>query len=333
MTSSLVIQTSFLGDMVLTTPLLAEVAKRGSVDVVSTPAAAGLLANHPAVRRVIVYDKRGGDRGAGGVWRLARALARSGYDAAYLAQGSMRSAALARLAGIPVRVGFATSSGRALYTQRVAYREERHHAERLLALALGANAEPARDAIRPRLYPGPEEDRDVDELLRAVGWSAEPLIALAPGSVWGTKRWPAYAQLARELRSQGRVVIVGGAADRELARAILDASADAIDATGRVSLLASAALIARCAVMVTNDSLPEHLASAVGTPTVAIFGPTVPAFGFGPLAPRAETIGLDALRCRPCDRHGPQRCPLGHWKCMREVSVATVAAAARRVMR
>jgi heptosyltransferase-2 len=333
-TTSLVIQTSFLGDMVLTTPLLAELAARGPVDVVATPASAGLLANHPAVREVIAYDKRAAERGLGGAWSLARRLARSRYDAAYLAQGSMRSAAIAWLAGIRERVGFSTSAGRALYTRRVTYRDDRHHAERLLRLALGDSAVMDVERIRPRLHPGDVERAAVDALLASGGWAREPLVALAPGSVWATKRWPYYPELARELAALGRVVVIGGAADREHAAAIAEAtSGTAIDATGRLSLLASAELIARCAVLVTNDSSPEHFASAVGTPTVAIFGPTVPAFGFGPLAPEAATVGRDALACRPCDRHGPARCPLGHWRCMREIDVATVEEVVRRIAR
>ena len=117
MSSTLVVQTSFLGDAVLTTPLLAQLANRGPVDVVTTPASAALLAHHPAVRAVIVYDKRGADRGLLGLWRLARRLRAKGYDLALLAQGSWRSAALALLAGIPNRMGFTTSAGRLLYTK------------------------------------------------------------------------------------------------------------------------------------------------------------------------------------------------------------------------
>ena len=96
MSASLVVQTSFLGDMVLTTPLVAELARRGPVDVVATPAGAPMLANNPDVRDVIVYDKRGGDRGTRGLLRLAARLRASSYDAAFLAQGSLRSAALPR---------------------------------------------------------------------------------------------------------------------------------------------------------------------------------------------------------------------------------------------
>ena len=333
MSSSLVIQTSFLGDTVLTTPLLVQLANRGPVDVVTTPASAGLLANHPAVRTVIPYDKRGEDRGLLGLWRLARRLRANQYDVALLAQGSWRSAALAFLAGIPSRLGFATSAGRLLYSKRVPYRDDLHHAARLLMLARPNGREATPEEQRPTLAPGDAERAAVDALFREHGVTpAERLVALAPGSVWGTKRWPYYPELARELADAARVVVVGGGDDAELAAAIVAAAPRAIDATGRLSLLASAELLGRCGALVTNDSAPMHLASAMGTPTVAIFGPTVPEFGFGPLAPRASVVGHETLHCRPCDRHGPARCPLGHHRCMRELEPSLVAERARTLL-
>jgi heptosyltransferase II len=119
--------------------------------------------------------------------------------------------------------------------------------------------------------------------------------------------------------------VVGSGADRELADGILAATeGDAIDATGRLSLLASAALIGRCAAIVSNDSAPLHLASAMNVATVAVFGPTVPAFGFGPLAERSLVAEHAGLTCRPCHPHGPRVCPLGHWRCMRDLGVPHV---------
>lgn len=318
-----VIQTSFIGDTVLTTPLLAELAKRATVDVVAAPRSAPLLANHPAVGNVIVYDKAGRDGGIGGFLGMTRQLRERRYAAAYLAQGSMRSAALALAAGIGTRVGFETSAGRRLYTKRVPYIENDHHASRLLRLS-GTAADTTQP--QPRLYPGDQERAAVDALLHSVGATNEPFFAVAPGSIWGTKRWPFYAELVGQL--DGRVAIVGAASDRELAALIVEtAGPRAFDATGKLSLLASAELIGRSAAIVTNDSAPLHLASAMNTPTVAIFGPTVPEFGFGPLASRSAVLGLTSLACRPCDRHGPQRCPLGHWRCMREITPRQVALA------
>jgi heptosyltransferase-2 len=330
--ASLVIQTSFLGDMVLTTPLLAHLADTGPVDVVCTPAGAALLANHPAVRHTIIYDKRGGDRGARGLLRMASRLRSARYASAYLAQGSARSGALAFTAGIRDRVGFASSAGRWFYTTRVPPIENMHHAARLLALGTRA---PERavdaDTLRPRLYPGAPERAAVDAVLANARHGA-PVIALAPGSVWATKRWPYFADFARAFRDEAQLVIVGAADDRPLAAEIAEAAPGAIDATGRLSLLGSAELIRRAALLVTNDSAPQHLASAMNTPTLAVFGPTVPEFGFGPLASRSAVAGNDSLACRPCDRHGPRRCPLGHWRCMREITPDAVASLARHLL-
>ena len=326
MTASVVIQTSFLGDTILTTPLLAQLAHRGPVDVVTTPAAASVLKGHPAVRDVIVYDKRGTHAGLFGFLTMRSRLREGRYDTAYLAQGSLRSALLVWAARISERIGFATSSGSRLYTTRVAYRDDLHHAARLLLLSRPNGREPTESEMRPSLAPSAAEHEVVDELLASRGVQAdERLIALAPGSVWGTKRWPYYAELAQQLAVHGRIVIVGGPGDRALAKEIVAVVPNAVDATGELPLLASADLIGRCAVIVTNDSAPLHLASAMGTPTVAIFGPTVPEFGFGPLAPVRAVVGHESLACRPCHRHGPKRCPLTHFRCMRELTAEAVA--------
>jgi heptosyltransferase-2 len=333
---SLVVQTSFLGDVILTTPLMAELAQRGPVHVVATPAGAPLLARNPDVSGVTIYDKRGTARGVGGLANVAAEISAARVRAAsegatepiaYLAQGSVRSAALARLAGFRSRVGFTTSAGRWLYTRRIPYRDDRHHAERLWSLAAnGTDATPTRDQLRPRLFPGGAEREAVDRILGGMENTATPLIALAPGSVWATKRWPHYAALARVVAATSRIVVIGAKDDAPLAAEIAAAAGDGvIDATGKLSLLGSAELIRRCALLVTNDSAPQHLASAVGTPTVTVFGPTVPDFGFGPLAPGSETVGVSGLECRPCDKHGPAQCPLGHWRCMRDLAAATVA--------
>jgi heptosyltransferase-2 len=320
--ATLVVQTSFLGDMVLTTPLIATLAARGPVDVVGTPASIPLLANDPHVRRALAYDKRGAHRGLRGLAAVAWELRMAGaYEAAYLAQGSIRSAILARLAGSNELIGFNTSAGRFLYTRRIRYRDDVHHAERLWRLQAADDApSPAIEILRPRLYPGNEDRERVAALLANPSFGGKPLLAIAPGSNWGTKRWPYYADLAARVAAHARTVVIGGAAEAPAAAAVLERAPDAIDATACLSLLAAAELIARSVALVCNDSAPLHFASAMNTPTLAIFGPTVPAFGFGPLSERHAIAGHHALPCRPCDRHGPRTCPLGHWRCMRELS-------------
>ncbi len=321
MTDSLVIQTAFLGDVVLTTPLLSALAERhGPVDVVTTPAAAALLETHPAVGEVIRYDKRGADAGAGGFLRLAARLRRRGYARAYLPHRSWRSAALAIAAGIRARTGFADSPAAITYTSRVPRARQGHEVERLLALAGGSSGSPAVD-----LGLTAEDQAAADRWLQTQALGPG-FVAMAPGSIWGTKRWPYYPELARVLDAP--IVVVGSADDTPVAEAVVAAAPSrARSAAGALGLRASAALLRRAAVLVTNDSAPLHLATAAGIPVVALFGPTVPEFGFGPRGARDRTLGHPDLPCRPCSAHGPQVCPLSHHRCMRELAVETVVAA------
>jgi lipopolysaccharide heptosyltransferase II len=323
--TSVVIQTAFLGDVVLTTPLLTVLAERhGPVDVVTTPAAAPLLASHPAVRRVIPYDKRGGDRGARGLRQLAARLGAERYEAAYLPHRSLRTAALAFLARIPRRVGFADGWW-VLYTESRPRPHTGHEIDRLLALA----GEPSRHHTLPTLQLSVADVARAKALL-GMGTIRSPYAVLAPGSIWGSKRWPQFAALTRRLVERLDVVLVGGSEDAALAEGIVAGVRDAgaahraLTLCGRLSLRESAAVIQDAVVLVTNDSAPLHFGQAVGTPTVAIFGPTIPAFGFGPRGPRDVVVGVDGLSCRPCSPHGPEACPLGHHLCMRALSVDDV---------
>jgi lipopolysaccharide heptosyltransferase II len=325
--STLVIQTAFLGDVVLTTPLLSTLADRfGPVDVVTIPAAAGLLEHHPAVREVIRFDKQGSQKGWRALLRLSRELRRREYERVYLPHRSLRSALLALRTGARIRIGFADSPGAFTYTSRITRPAEGHEVERILSLAQlgpGESVPPVSLGLVPTDHAA------------AGSWLAShevgpEFVALAPGSVWATKRWPYYAELAARLDRTS--VVVGSEDDTSLAEEIVHRSGGrAVSAAGALSLRASAALIQRAMVLVTNDSAPLHLATAVGTSVVAVFGPTVPEFGFGPRRAGDMTLGHRDLPCRPCSKHGPQVCPLGHHRCMRELSVDTVATAVTAV--
>ncbi len=325
---TLVIQTAFLGDVVLSTGLLTALARRhGPVDVLVRPAAVPLVETHPAVAAAFGFDKRGRDRGLGGLQRMARRLRRRGYRRAYLPHRSLRTALLARLAGIPERIGFRDGTGAWLQTRRIARPAGAHEAERLLALA-----EPAPGTVAEVSLGLTDDDR-----AEAYAWLADRgvgdgFVALAPGSVWATKRWPAFPDLVKLVG--GRIVVVGGPEDAPLAARLVDAAPDRVaSAVGQASLRVSAALIERAAVLVTNDSAPLHLASAVGTPVVVIFGPTAPRLGFGPRGPAAAVVERTDLGCRPCSAHGPARCPLGHHRCMREIPATAVHEAITALIR
>ena len=324
--STLVIQTAFLGDVVLTTPLLSALAeKHGPVDVVTTALAAPLLENHPAVVQVIAYDKRGRDRGWTGLRRLGRQLRAAHYARAYLPHRSLRTAAVALLARIPVRIGF-SGGWSFLYTEGHPKPQTGHETDRLLALANGAA-----DVYPPQLQPTPEDERV------AAGLVEPPFVALAPGSIWGSKRWPYYTELASSLTERIAVVVLGGPDDVRLGEEIERAATGGngrqgvVNACGKLTLRQSAAVIGKAALLVTNDSAPLHLATAMGTPVVALFGPTVTEFGFGPLRPGDVALGMDGLRCRPCSPHGPPECPLGHHRCMRDLTVEAVARAIEEI--
>jgi heptosyltransferase-2 len=326
---------------VLTTPLLAELATRGPVHVVATPGGAPLLARNPDVAGVTIYDKRGSARGVGGLADVAaelsqarsRAAANGATDAvAYLAQGSVRSAALARLAGFRSRVGFTTSAGRWLYTRRVPYRDDRHHAERLWGLsAERPDATPTREQLRPRLFPGGAEREAVDRLLAegaAERSAGGPLVALAPGSVWATKRWPYYAELARRLaparerrghrRKGRRGAGHGNTRGQRRSWCRRDRATLVVRLRGAHSPLCASSSPTTRLRSTSRPPWERRRSRCSVRPSQNL--------GFGPLAPRSTTAGVVGLECRPCDRHGPMQCPLGHWRCMRDLAVADIAA-------
>lgn len=328
----LVIQTAFLGDVILTLPLVAalkEFFASSSIDVLVVPRSANVLAGHPAIRRIIEFDKRGRDGGLAGLWRLASELRREHYNLAVIPHRSLRSAALALLAGIPIRIGFATSSGRFIFTKRVPYDKDKHEIDRNLSLlsGIGITTYPVRP---PALYPSGEDESVVAAFLTSnFGKEPPPLVALAPGTVWNTKRWhkERFAELAQACVADGfGVVLLGGSEDGELCREVasLGGGSGIANAAGIMSLLQSAALIRRARLLVCNDSAPLHLATAVGTPIVAIFGATVPAFGFGPVGARDVVVETRGLSCRPCTIHGGDACPIKTFECMERITTERV---------
>lgn len=326
----LIIQTAFLGDVVLTTSLLTHLRNAhadATIDVVVRADLVSILEGHPDISEVIGFDKRGADRGLGGLLSFARRLRARSYDRCYLPHRSLRSALLAWRAGIGERIGYAGAPGGFLYTQTVARPETGHYTDKLAALVA------ERDAPLPTLPVADDARKAIDARLDAEGiGAAEPVALLAPGSVWATKRWTArgYAGVARELSQRYRVVLVGSEADRPAADAVIE-HFETTDWVGRTNLRELVALCARANLYIGNDSGPTHVAAAVGTPVVAVFGPTVPAFGFAPRsAGSAEVVEIE-LECRPCHAHGPMKCPLGHHDCMNRIDAASVLDAAQRV--
>lgn len=341
----LIFQTAFLGDVVLTLPL-AQVLKQELPDClvsfVVIPVAASVLEGHPAIHEVIVYDKRRLQRGLSAAAGLARRLRRRTFDVALVPHRSLRSALIVGAARIPRRIGFNTSAGRMLLTDRVPYQRDVHEIDRNLALLAPLGVRLQEGEIAPALHPRKSDRERVDALLRdhrahAPAFDTGWLVGLAPGSVWKTKRWPEekVLALARTLLDSGlHIALIGGPEDRVLCGRIAEGlGSTVLNAAGQLSPLQSAELIRRCGVLVSNDSAPAHLAAGVRTPVVAIFGATVPAFGFAPRGPRDRIIESSGLTCRPCSIHGGQRCPIGTFDCMERITPHSVHDAVIQILR
>jgi len=322
----LIVQTAYLGDVILATPLI-RAAKtlwpEAEVDFLCIPQTAGLLEGHPLLSRLFVHDKRRALRGLADFLPTAFALRQRHYDVALVPHPSLRSALLVAFAGAAVRVGFDRNAGRWLYTHVVPYEKEKHEVERNLRLLDPFGGFPG--PVRPELFPSEQDRLRVQQLLEGMPGD---FVAVAPGSVWPTKRWlpEGFAQVCRWLAERHDLgcVLIGGVDDRELAERVAKlAGGAAVSLAGKLTPLQSAEVVRRARALVTNDTAPLHMASAVGTPVVAIFGPTVPEFGFGPYAVPNRIAQLD-LSCRPCAPHGGKRCPLGTFACMRDLSAERV---------
>lgn len=328
----LVFQTAFLGDVVLTLPTIQIVKQHfpeAEIDVVTTPVASSLLNNHPAITHVIQYDKRKTQRGLNGIISLARKLRLLQYDVAVVPHRSFRTAMVIAFSGIPERIGFSNTSGKIFYNHIVEYVPSRHEIERNFALLSPFDIQ-VRHKELPSLYPSLNDANTVNKFLfeREI-LHQDNMIAIAPGSVWNTKRWliERYAQLALLLANDGNeVLIIGGKEDAELGKAIVEATKhkQIHNATGRLTLLQSAELIGRCRVLVSNDSAPLHIGVAMRTPVVAIFGATVPEFGFGPYGANDVVVETKGLSCRPCAIHGGKKCPIGTFECMKKIEAEMV---------
>jgi heptosyltransferase-2 len=334
----LVAQTAFLGDVVLAQPLWAAVKRRwpdAEVDVLMQPQWAPLFAADPAIHETLTFDKRGRDRGFTGLLRLAAQLRARHYDAALCPHPSFRSGLLLRLAGIPQRLGFDDSAGRFFHTTIVRRDRAVHEVDRALSLLAAFEPAAEKPAREPRLVLDPALTAAADSLL--AKWDIpidRPFACAHPGSVWATKRWlpEGFAEALSGLADAGQTpVVIGGPADIELANLVQDRCRTLpVNLAGRLSLPELALLLSRAAVLITNDSGPMHVAGALGTPVVAIFGSTVPALGYGPVGSPSRVVEV-ALQCRPCGPHGFKKCPLGHFNCMKKINPAEVVAAAAAV--
>lgn len=336
----LVLQTSFLGDMILTLPLIAEIRRRFPVkklSLVCTPQGRELLQDHPAVDEIIVDDKKGAHGGWSGLKKQAMALRQKHFTVALTPHKSARTAYLLHQAAIPKRIGFRQSKGWFLFHHCAQRVSERHDVERNLSLleplgvALG-------DCARQIELPVSAAVRDsVGEKLRGLGVAGGKMtVGVNAGSVWPTKRWwpegfAAFIELARK-KLDCQILLFGGPEDVPVAERLkLDSNGMAVNLAGKFSLRELPAAIGGCQVFVTNDSGPMHIAVARQVPTVGLFCATTPDLGFYPYSRNAIVV-QKTLACRPCTSHGGRRCPLVHEHCIRQIAPAMVLQAVEKIL-
>jgi lipopolysaccharide heptosyltransferase II len=321
-----------MGDVILITPALAALKARhprARLDVVLKARYADLLRGHPGVDGLFVLHP------GEGIFSLAKRLRRERYNIVLDLHANLRSRMLSLLLpGVrKVRYRKGALRRRLLLQPWIGSDPSVHTVDLYLRSlrSLGIRAE--RD--RPRLF---LEENDLD-FSRRFGEEhhlddAVTVVGLHPGARWPGKRWSAerFAWVGRELEKRGhvRVLVFGGPGEEELSRRVADQIGTPAVAAGGLSIRQLMALIARCAVVITNDSGPMHLATALDVPVVAVFGPTHPALGFWPLGERDAVLTAD-LKCSPCSLHGKKNCPRNR-ACLEEVKARDVLAAVEKIL-
>lgn len=332
----LLIRLSSLGDVILATAAVEALRQRwpsARISVLTKPEYRDIFGSNPGVYEVLEWAP------AVAAGALAARLRRQRFDWVVDLHANLRSRWLRVLVPGPRWSVYAKGVLRrrlAVCLRRPDWLDPVHHVvDRYLAALepLGVGAE----RQLPRLYPPLSARQRAAELLGGAGWDGHArLIGLAPGARWATKAWPVehWERLAGDIvaASLGHPVFVGGPDEAGLCREILRrAGVVGSVVAGKTAVMETAAVVARCAALVTNDSAPLHLATAVDTPVVALFGPTHRGFGFYPLGVR-DTLLDQPLDCRPCSLHGDDRCPEGHHRCLRDLSPVVVGEALRGLL-
>jgi len=330
--------TNWIGDAIMTTPAVRTIRQNypsAHITLLALPWVADVFAACPHIDDIFIFDKRGHHKGVAGKLRLAADLRRLRFDAAILLQNAFEAALIATLARIPVRCGYTTDGRGLLLTHKVKKHPDiglRHQVHYYQEMTRGLGMTPGDDSLE--LFLDPQALTQAKQRLMKEKQGRDiPVIGLNPGAAFGpAKRWPAvkYGKLAKKLiqETSGICLVFGTDADQEAAAEIAAIAGDhVVNLAGQTQLAEALAFIDCCDLFVTNDSGLMHVAAALSTPLVAIFGST-DHIATGPYSTKATVI-RKPLACSPCMK---THCPKKHFQCMENITVEEVAQASLPIL-
>ncbi len=313
----LVIQTAFIGDVVLATALVEKLAAffpDAQIDFLVRKGNESLLENNPHLHEVLVWNKK--ENKIKNLFAMLGRIRKERYDMVINLQRFFATGLLTGFSKAKQKIGFDKNPLSFLFTKKIKHviaKENgiKHEVERNNDLI----REMTDDSFtRPRLYPS------TGDLTFVQQYAAQPYVTMTPNSVWFTKQFPAekWLELMDHFPAEYKIYLLGGKENMNdcefLQQRTSNKKVEVL--TGKLSFLQSTALMKNAAMNYVNDSAPLHFASAINAAVTAIFCSTVPAFGFTPLSDRSYIIETTLqLSCRPCGLHGYKACPEGHFKC------------------
>lgn len=313
----LIIQTAFIGDVILATPVITALREKFPDALIYMLVRKGneaLISNHPDLQHVLIWDKS--RRKLQNLFSLLLKIRGEKFDAVYNLHRFASSGLLTCLSGATEKTGFSKNPFSFCFTRKVPHHigDGTHEIQRNLSLISDSP-----EIRRPALFPADSDIAAVEE------YRGDAYVCIAPASVWFTKQYhkQGWIDLCNQTDEEKRIYLIGSPSDSALCQAIAQESShqNIINLAGKLTLVQSAVLMKHAQMNYVNDSAPLHLASAMNAPVVAVFCSTIPEFGFGPVSENARIVQAEEpLACRPCGLHGYRACPEKHFKCARNIS-------------
>ena len=316
----LIIQTAFIGDVVLATPLIEKLHAfypDAQIDFLLRKGNEQLLTGHPFVHELISWDKKKNKQL--NLFRVLMRIRKNKYDKVINVQRFFATGLLTAFSGAQETIGFDKNPLSFLFSKKISHRVGGDQAVHETVRNLELIRDFTNDFIyKPKLYPSPADFASVD------AFTGSKFITVSPASVWFTKQFPAsqWISFIKKIPEGNGILLLGGPGDVALCRTIQESSNrnELKILAGSLSFLQSAALMSRAHMNYVNDSAPLHFASAMNAPVTAVYCSTIPAFGFGPLSKISHIVEIEQpLYCRPCGLHGYSSCPEKHFKCGLEI--------------